>query len=222
MSKIYAATAAEITKIAGKGTFVFDNDGVLYPIGSDFEAQLRKDFNLRNAFQTIANIGNDDVKSYINALKTYFFKKRGKVLKKSKDPFMVFVEAANHARKDFASIFNIGIIRQCVELAYGGNKKYKLIKQDSDIVNSLLVFEKVGKKVAFYTNGLFEHMWKILERHGIPKDRKEQYKQATYDAVDSIYAGAGKPSPQAMDMFLNSKNIDAKESVMFDNILIPL
>jgi len=214
----------DVRYIADKRYWILDVDGCLYPRDPK-ECGYYQDLtvSIQQAFNTIVNKdrkGSDILEQTRKAMVDNGFKGDLSKVDGTYDGFVPFIKAIkNNYPEDFYQYMNV---------VYGSS--YSMIKGDSQIAGAFKMAERKGVDISFYTNGPsskkegeFAHAQKILITHLVDISSINRYRSKTYDLLDSIEAGDGKPTASSMVKFLDFAKIDNTDNtVMFDDSIANL
>jgi len=210
---------SQLDYLAEKKFWILDVDGCLYPRDEDECGYYQRlTFNIKKSFNDIVTKdlkGKNILESTKELLLSNGFKGDIDKIDGQGEAFIPFVRAIKqNYPEDFYKYMNI---------VYGDS--YHMITRNAGISYAFKKAESRGVDINFYTNGPsaknigeFSHIQKILALHGVDDADINRYRTKTYDLLDAVIAGEGKPVENSMRTFLNFAGIDnTDQTVMFDD-----
>lgn len=102
--------------------------------------------------------------------------------------------------------------------------RYDLIKPDADLVSAFDIARGKGVEIFFYTNGPSSkdasqdaHVQRVLRAVGFKTPTIDFMRRRTYDLLDSVKAGCGKPTRKSMHDFIEFSNVEPRRAFMADD-----
>lgn len=192
----------------GRRTWIIDVDDTLYPMSSGLHQRIKS--NIVEAYSKLAKADKNLVDRVADIL----------------DQQKIFLsDASNISHADLGVAFP-PIVQAVQELyeneldaylrQFYGND-YGLICPDARLTKAFQQAHNKGIDIYFYTNGPWQHVEKVMQNLGFQADMITMMRERTFDLLDSVKRGRGKPTVESMHDFLYHFNIDPKDALFIDD-----